>query len=191
MKTKGMFLCIVLALSAMVVYLATDNAVSRQVSILVFLLLIPLATLNASNVSFDHKWNRIEKLWAVSSFTMIVSRYIIYAAISLLLSALWVLSPLHDGNMQNIADFVTLVLLTGAVYYPTMYLLNSDHNLGLLFIIFSAVIGFIALSRIAMLLDHSWADGFNLVMLGMVCGFYVVSLTLSVIFNRFHMGRGV
>jgi len=190
MKTKGMFLCIIVAFGAMAFYLITDNDISRQVSILVFLLLVPLTTLNSSNVAFDSKWNRIEKLWGVRPFTMIASRYIIYATISLALSATWVLSPFHDGNMQNIADFVTLVLFTGALYYPIMHLLNSDHNMGIIIIMISASVGWLLLERIATLLDHTWADGFSFVLLGAVCAVYLVSLVLSVVFSEVHRGRG-
>ncbi|MCL2405343.1 MAG: ABC-2 transporter permease [Defluviitaleaceae bacterium] len=190
MKTRGMFICVIMALCAMVAYLVTDNAAARQASILVFLLLLPLASLNASNIAFDSKWNRIEMLWGVSRFAMIASRYIIYAVISLTLSALWVLSPFHDGNIQNIADFVTLVLFIGALYYPTMYLLNTDHNIGLLIIIIATVVGLTILNWLVGWLHHSWADGFSFVLLGAVCGAYVASLLLSSIFNHIHMGRG-
>jgi len=190
MRTKGIFLCIAMAIAALLAYTITSNETAHVASRMVFLLLLPLATLNASNISFDSKWNRIEKLWGMSRVTMIASRYIIYVAVSATLSALWILSPLHDGNMQNIADFVTLVLLVGALYYPTMYLLNSDHNLGLLVIIIAATLGWLVLNQVAGLLNHSWADGFSLVLLGAVCGIYMVSLVLSTAFNWFHMGRG-
>ena len=191
MKTRGMFFCIILAIAAMIVHAVTDDDIARNVSILVFLLLIPLTTLNSSNISFDSKWNRIEKLWDVSPFVMIAARYIVYAAISITLSAIWVLTPFHDGNMQNIADFVMIVLFTGALFYPIMYILNSDHNIGILIIFFSAAGGFMLLSWLATRIDHNWADGINLLLLGAVCGIYVISLALSIIFNRFHASRSV
>jgi len=190
MKTMGMFLCILVALAALVAYLITNNEIVHQVSMMVFLLLIPLTTLNSSNIAFDSKWNNVEKSWSVSRFTMIASRYIIYVTISLILSALWVLSPLHDGNLHNIADFMMLVLLIGALYYPTMYLLNSDHNMGIIVIIIAAFLGWIVLDLVARLLNHSWENGFSFVLLGAVCGVYLVSLALSSAFNWFHMGRG-
>jgi len=190
MKSKGMYLCILVAAVAMIGYLITDNAIFRQAAPMIFLLLLALSTLNSSNIAFDSKWNRIEKLWSVSPLVMITSRYIIYLAISLVLAALWVASPFHDGNLQNIADFVTLVLLVGALYYPVMYLFNSDHNLGILVIFFSAFLAFMVMNWVTSLFNHSWEDGFSLVLFGVVCGIYVTSLVLSLVFNRIHMGRG-
>jgi len=190
MKTKGMFICIVLAVAAMVVYLVTNNEIARVASVWVFLLLIPLTTLNSSNVSFDSKWNRIEKLWDVPPFIMIAARYIVYAAISVALSAIWVLSPFHDGNMQNIVDAVTLVLLTGAMYYPVMYLLNSDHNMGMIVIFFAMAAAFMAVNQIAIRISYSWQDEFTLVLLLAACGIYIVSFVLSTVFNYIHLNRG-
>jgi len=190
MKTRGMLFCIVLAAAAMVVYAVTDNDIARTASMLTFLLLIPLTTLNSSNTSFDSKWNRIEKLWDVSPFVMIAARYIVYAVISVTLAAIWVATPFHDGDIQNVTDFVTLLLLVAALYYPVMYALNSDHNIGILIIFFAAFIAFLIIIRLAAWQADSWADGFYLVTLGIVGGIYVASLVLSTIFSHIHMGRG-
>ncbi|MCL2527853.1 MAG: ABC-2 transporter permease [Defluviitaleaceae bacterium] len=191
MKTRGMFFSILLALGGMVVYLVTDNAAARQVSIIVFLLIVPLTSLNSANIAFDSKWNHIEKILGVSPFTMIAARYIVYVVISIAFSALWVLSPFHDGNLQNIADFVTLVLFVGAIFFPVMYILNSDHNIGILVIFFAAAVGFIILNQVTIAIGHSWENGIDFALAGAVFGVYLVSLGLSYGFNMFHRGRGV
>jgi len=188
MKTKGMLFGIILAIGALVTYIVTSNETAHVASLLIFLLLLPLMSLNSSNIAFDSKWNRIERLWAVPIFTMIASRYIIYISISTVLAALWIISPFHDGDLNNIAHFVSLVLLTGALYFPFMYILNSDHNIGILVIFFSAFIGFISLNQIASRLENN--NGFSFIMLGAVCAIYLVSLIISYSANQFHAGRG-
>ena len=183
LRTKGMLVIVVAGVVAIVGYLINRGEVFYFAAMFVFLFLIPVCMLNTTSVSFGSKWVHFERLWGISQTVLILSRYVVYVLVSLAISGLWMLSPLYDGNPSNIVLGLVMVLLTGAFYYPVMYFLNSGENegLGAVVIIFAFVIASFVLVP---LVNLDW-----LMVFGILSGLHVVSLALSVIFDKFHFGR--
>ena len=190
MKNRIMGLFALAALASVVLYFVTDVEHFRTAALL-SLVVIPICAMGSATISFNSKWTAFERIWDVSPVVMILSRYITFVVISLVLCGLWIISPLHDGDWQNILDAVTIVLATGALYYPLSYGLNADKEEINNFVLMGSVAG--AFWGGGELARHFFSghEYPSVVFFTVVLGIYLVSLVLSVAFNRFHMGRAV
>jgi len=192
MKTKGALVCLLAAVIMPVVYLVSPNDTTHLVAQIVFFLAMPAFALNSTNVSFDAKWNHFERLWAVPPLAMIASRYIIYVVFTLVFAGLWMLLPLHDGNWRGVVNLVLIMVFTGALYYPIMFALYSDHNMGIVILMISGTVASVSLISLAGFLGrYPFGDEISGLLVVLVWGAYALSWVLSTGFYMIHMKRGV
>ena len=183
MLNRTMLVVIAVAGVAVATYLVGEIEQARNVSQLTVLVIFPLLTVWTARSSYASKWNVFEQSWNISSFVMVVSRYILFAIINLLMSMLWAVSPMFDGSYTNLVHTVGSAYLTLAIYYPIMYMLRGEKG-DLDQIIF-------IVSMFGSVFGAAWF-GIRFGMLPMtllIALVYVVSLILSVGFCNFHKGR--
>ncbi|MCL2215855.1 MAG: hypothetical protein FWB91_02420 [Defluviitaleaceae bacterium] len=183
MRTRTLVIALLLAGAAIAAYLVGNVSYARNAAQLLVLVFIPLVTVWTARLSYSSKWNIFEQSWSASLTVMIVSRYIIFALINLIMSVLWYLSPLFDGDYGNLVHTMGSAYLTLAIYYPIMYLLRGEKG-DLDQIIFMA-------SMVGSILGLGWfairfGSEYTIVL---VVSAYLISLGLSIGFNRFHKGR--
>jgi len=183
MCNRMLVLTLAVAAVAIAAYVVGNIAPARNLSQLAVLVFIPLMTVWTARSSYNSKWNIFEQNWPTSPTVTIISRYILFAAINLVVSILWYLSPLYDGSFTNLVHIMGSAYLTLAIFYPIMYLLRSEKGDADQSIFLIAIMG--------SFFGSGWVGNqFGMtpqVMLYVVA--YLVSLVLSIGFCRLHRGR--
>ncbi|MCL2215856.1 MAG: hypothetical protein FWB91_02425 [Defluviitaleaceae bacterium] len=191
MNTRNFGLYLLITAFIFAIYLIVGEPVFLATTQILFLGTLPLGVLEASEVSFASKWTSFERAFAISQVSQVLARYVIFIIVSLILAALWFVSPFHavyeeQVAMMGIGFMLLWAQLTCIVYFPIMYLLNPNKKSTSTVILLSAAGGAIALNLfvIAPLAEDSpW------ITIAIVVGLYVISVALSIIFNNFHRGR--
>ena len=183
MRSRMYALALLLVGLAITAYLIGDIAPARNLAQLGALILIPMLTIWTVNCSNSSKWNIFEQSWSTSSIVMIVSRYVLFALINLIVSFLWYLSPIFDGDYRNLVHTIGAAYLALSIYYPMLHLLKAEKGeLGELIFIISILGSIFGLGW------FSLRFGTTFTML-LVVGIYIISLGLSVGFSCFHKGK--
>ena len=183
MLDRTFVLVLLLTGVAIVTYVGFDIAYARNVAQLLVLFGIPLLSVWTASNAYNSKWHIFEKNWSTSPAMMIISRYMLFAIMNLIVSFLWYLSPLFDGSYTNLVHTVGTVYLVLAIYYPIMHLLKGERGDLDQFIFMFAIGGAIGgLGRFAVQFGSTATLFF-------VAGVYIVSLLLSITFYNFHKGR--
>ncbi|MCL2188315.1 MAG: hypothetical protein FWC16_04535 [Defluviitaleaceae bacterium] len=114
---------------------------------------------------------------------MIIARYMLFALLTLVVSAVWFVSPLYDGYWKNLVHTIGSAYMALAIYYPVMYLLRGEKGDIDKFIFMAAMLGSLfGLARLVALFGTA-------AMLGVIGVAYVASFGLSVGLERFWQGR--
>ena len=187
-KLTMLYLLVIPAISLL--YLSTGNEMVGGFLPLAFVLFLPSASLENAGVPFATRWSAFENTWALSPHLMVVSRYIIYIALSAIGLGLWLIVPLPFYEYFPGGTLTHLVLvgqLTVVAYYPIMYLFNPRKESFGIIVLFASM-GAAAGLTILMV----WLAGGNYFLMALiVAAGYAISILLAMGFNKLHMGRVV
>jgi hypothetical protein len=192
-KNNRLFMLFILALPILITaYFVTGTSRFLQLAEVLVVVGIPVGLLESSIASFDSRWNVFENSWSVSPNTVVLSRYVLFLMVSLLCTALWVVSPLGGryqletamGNM-GIEIQVVMCQLMCILFFPVISALNPRQTaVGIIAFIVAAV-GAATLSRFILLAT----DGNVWFLAAILVLAHVISASISIIFNNFHRGR--
>jgi len=177
MFSRTLLLLILLIVAAIGIYLIGEIDSARGIAQLLVLVIFPLLTVWTARSSYSSKWNIFEQSWSTSPVIMVISRYILFALINLIVSFFWYMSLLFDGNYRNLVHTMSSAYLAMAIYYPIMYLLRGERG-DLDQIIF-----------IASVLGAIFGLGYFINLFGESIGLVLVGVTFIISMMRFDIAR--
>ena len=183
MLNRTLLVALVLTAGTVGAYIIGGVAPARNLSQLLVLVFIPMLTVWTARISYSSKWNIFEQNWSASPVIMIVSRYILFALINLIVSVVWYFSPLYDDNFWNLVHTMGSAYLTLAIYYPIMYMLRGEKGETDQLIFILAISGSIFGSA---WLGMRFGQSF---MVMLFVSAYIISLGLPIVFSSLHKGR--
>jgi len=186
MNTKLTQLYLITIPGTIALYVTTRNSGAAQLMPFFIVLGVPVASLENSAVPFSTRWKSFENTWALSPHLMVISRYLLFILLSTAGLVVWAILPFEFyGGQFTLTHFVIAGQLMCIAYYPIVYLLNpKQESLGII-ILFSSIGLSLALT---FGLDRFAGDNYFL-MAAVVAAMYIISATLSCMFNAVHRGR--
>ena len=167
--------------------------VPRLLDILQVLLVlgIPAGILEAATGSFQSRWNIFENSWGSSPFVMVVSRYIVFLAASIIFIGIWLLLPMESNRVTegifhgvSLYDMIIWSQIYCILFFPLLYMLNPRKTDVAVFVIIVTLVAAIALGvGLTRFVNDMWHIA------GIIAASYVVSVMLSSVFNSFHRGK--
>jgi len=186
MKNRMVMFYLLGILGILGAYLTTGNPEFRTLLMSGILLVIPIASLESTSVSFSSRWQSFERAWSISPHLMVLSRYILYLILSVIGVGVWMISPFYDGNTQSLVYSLLLAQLICIVYYPIMYFLNPKKgSIGQIALMAAFGISFSLSDNVIL----RFANGNYGLIVILVIALYLVSIVFSMIFNMIHRGK--
>ena len=190
MRTQGFGIYLMGTVGMLVIAVMLDNQDIMVWAQMFVLTMAPLAALESSIASFANRWNVFEKSFSISPMLMVLSRYIIFVSLSLLCAVLWTVSPFEVDYAHNFFSRVNLLVywmqLLCIIYYPVMYLLNPNKSSSGVVIAFVAAVGAAILTNFVVV---PIVGENRLLVIALIAVMYVVSVMVSMFFDKVNRGR--
>ena len=191
MRTQSFGIYLMGTAGMLIIAVMLDNPDIMVWAQMFVLTMAPLAALESSIASFANRWNVFEKAYSISPVQMVLSRYIIFIFLSLLCAALWTVSPFTvsyyvQSNFFRVDFLVYMIQLLCIIYYPVMYFLNPNKSSSGVVISFASALGAVLLSNFVI---TPLADENRLLIIAAIAAMYVVSIFVSVLFDKRNRGR--
>jgi hypothetical protein len=183
MLNRMLLFVLIIAGVLIAVYITGDNDIFRVLAQICVVVFVPFITVWTARTSYNTKWNTFERSWPVSQTVIVISRYILFVVINLVIALLWLVSPFFDGNHLALVQTAASAYLALAIYYPFLYMMRAGRgDLDTLILTVSAMGSIYGLGHFM----RVFGENVGLIMVGIA---YIVSLGLSIGFNFYHKGR--
>ena len=190
MRTQSFGIYLMGTAAMLVIAVTLDNPNIMIWAQVLVLTMAPLGALEASVASFANRWNVFEKAFGISPKLMVLSRYIIFIFLSLLCALLWTVSPFtvdYAHNFFSRVDFIVYWMqLLCIIYYPVMYFLNPNKSTSGVVISLASALGAVLLSNFVV---TPLADESRLIVIAAIAAMYLVSIMVSIFFDKRNRGR--
>jgi len=188
MNTRLTRIYTLVPLALLAAYFATGNTMFAGFFMLMAILVVPTTSLENAGVPFATRWSSFENTWALSPHLMVVSRYILYIILSAIGVGIWLAVPISyydESGFFTLANLIFMAQIMCIAYYPVMYFFNprkESFSIAMVFASMGIAVGLTAF------MNYLAAGNYTLMALIVAC-MYVVSIALSVAFNKVHLGR--